>query len=278
MAVFKPINNDLSGFDRKSKQWQMIPVGGERKIVLEDGANFKVSLKDQETKAPLPTSLMSFQEHSSPSAYKREFTIKGHKESKGLIYAEKSNSSELLFLRALPAKKCKLDFYLIKDKHNRQTGQNLSKIPEWVKNADKFIQPQTNVSLEMKKSEYLTVNKDFGSIIDAEELITYLKQKSTWIGTHPSIILVWRFNVNRQGYSDAIGLTVPPFIIIEDKMDRPEDRFRDKLLAHEIAHYFIGPAHHENNENLLFHKLNSAAYLDRQHLLKFNKLKPAYWS
>lgn len=278
MAKFKP-KKDFQGFDL-THRWQMIPLDGSRDVVLENGANMNVTLKEREILKPLPLSVASFQEISASGQNNREFRIKGHQAKKAIIHAESSNDSTKLYLTILPAKKLKLDLFFLEDAKLRKTKQNGAEIRRLVSEATTdYFYTQTNVSLSINSFNKLIITKDLGNEIDLDELLKCLND-GTWAETHPSVIFVWEFEFNRKGYTgDEAGFAFPPYIILEDGKTAASKAFRSKLLAHEVAHYFIGPDHHDNENNLLFKKpFERGAYLRKEQILKFNKMKPAYWS
>lgn len=271
------------GFDPKREPpWQMVPLGGGRSVYLDDGANMKVKLKDPATMNDLSSSVATFNEVSTPGQYKREFEIYGHLPGKALLHAEdlsKSTRSAELSITILPAKITKLDFYRLCDNKGRCTNANPSEYPKLVKNVNYYFFTRTNVWLQKKSTFDLNVNYDFGDVIDADKLIEELNKVSGWPGTYPSIILVWDFKKKGSEYPDeTLAFTKPPFIIMRDPKYDPEVAFRDKTLAHEIGHYFIGPDHHGSDNNLMgYHYPFGDSLLNKRQIIKFNRNKVAWW-
>lgn len=267
------------GFD-EAANWHMIPVAGLRNVILEDGANMTVTLKDPDTGSDLSPGVATMTELTRQDQNKREITIIGFGAGKGLLRADDPRNpgrKAKLKLGILEKVYTDIDFYVLSDDNNSSTS-NPSLFPGWVEEATSlFINPLTNVTVYHKNSSNLKLKYDFGAEVDAFTLIQELKKQASWDETYPSVIMVWKLKKKGEAYKDTEvgGFTNPPFILVADTSYNESVR---KLLAHEISHFFLGPTHHDNKINLLHDKyyLNGVD-LTKEQMIEFNRLKPKKW-
>lgn len=271
--------DDCNGFDAAAK-WQMIPVGGLRNIILEDGANMKVTMINPETGNDLSSNVATITELTRQDQNKREFTIMGWGKGKGQLRAVDSRNFERkakLKLGIFEKKFTDIDFYVLSD-NKRSSKANPSLFPGWLADANSlFITPQTNVTVCLKSSKTFKVDYDFGEEVDAYTLIHELKKQFSWDETYPSVIMVWKFEKKGKAYEDIDegGFTNPPFILIEDTTYTNRVY---KLLAHEISHFFIGPDHHDDQNNLLHDKFYPfGRRFTKDQMTDFNRTKAKKW-
>lgn len=229
----------LDGFDPLPvPPWQMVPVGGSKRIRLTGGNGLTVD--------STATAKATVTEFAGPFVTGgREFEITGV--AKGTAFIEAKDAAGTVRARleiAVKAKKSvKVTFNFVVDNTGHHTSRRESSVDGWVSTMNTIFLPQTNVELVKHKARKVHVPANLGDVVRfSSHLPSVRRRQHEWDkvvakgdrSADFNIFFVWEYEQDATPYTDDTQAgTLNGSCIFQDKgmTDIPEN------MAHETGHF-----------------------------------------
>lgn len=233
----------LSGYDALHvPPWQMVPVGGTKRIRLLGGTGLTVT--------SIPKGRVTVTELAGPFAGgAREFEVKGLMKGYAFLEAKDAKGTRQAGLQiGLKQKKTvKIGFNFVADNTGRQTVRKDGSVDSWVKVMNAIYLPQVNVELVKHSVRHVKVKANLGDVIRFSKHLPKVRARqhewdkvvATGDGTADfNIFFVWEYEQDATPYTDDTQAgTLNGSCIFQDKgmKDIPEN------MAHETGHFLGCP-------------------------------------
>jgi hypothetical protein len=241
MAEFLPHKNaPYEGFDRfATPRWQMVPAGGDRYVVLRDGAGLAVNKTnpaislDEIRPAELPGG-----PGNATMPTDRVFRLHGL--HSGMTKLRATSGGTLVTQLDVSVKDARVDmisFHFVSDSANHHTSRSPAAVPEWVSTINRIYKLQANIEVRRRNVDLIKVPGDLGPRIrtvvhrvpsrtDAWRRV--IAQRDP--GATFNVFCVWEVDaVNSPADEDALANAD---CLCEDNLGGPPG----VVLAHEFGH------------------------------------------
>jgi len=249
MAEFLPAYR-MSGFDRQAPRWQMVPVLGERYVILRDGAGLSVSSADTTTATVAEVAARDLPggERAASLAADRFFKIAGVKKGNTSLQAKSGAAvSASLDLGVKNKKTVNISFNFVKDNAGHSTRRVPASVDTWVNGIHYIFFGQSNIEIKKKSASWVTVPQNLGRVVRFSSHIPGVPAAQhewaavTALGNATAdmnIFLVWEYEQDNTPFTDNTDAgTLSNNCIFEDRAGRQ----LAETFAHEIGHYLGCP-------------------------------------
>lgn len=252
---------ELQGFDNTIiPRWQMVPLNGERRVRLMDGADLTVVSAN--------TGVATVHEVKKCFVHGgREFIIKGHTKSNIQILAKKGPATVIRLDVSVKSKKTvTMTFNYVSDTSGHQTRRKPGSLQPTFDHANKLFQDQINVELVKRSvNPNYSVAGNLGQIVKwtgvpgTDEWRKVVANRDT--SSDLNVFFVWRYEQDEKLGDGADAGTAGGNCLLEDDLAWPFWH----VLAHEIGHHLGVSAHTVNARDLMVGGQGAGAFIPRAH-------------
>lgn len=252
---------ELQGFDdAATPRWQMIPLNGERRVRLMDGAGLTV--------VSASTGVATVHEVRTPFAHGgREFIIKGHTKATTQITAKRGAAVAVQLDIAVKTKKTvTMTFNYVSDTSGHKTRRTSAGLQAPFDTANKLFKDQINVELVKRVvNPNYSVAGNLGTIVKwtgvpgTDEWTKIVANRDT--SSDLNVFFVWRYEQDEKKGDGADAGTAGGNSLLEDDLDWPFWH----VLAHEIGHHLGVGAHTANARELMVGGQGAGAFIPKAH-------------
>ena len=279
---FYPIK-ELDGFDSGvNPQWQMVGVGNEKTVMLNDGNDLSVKVRH-------PAIAEIIGDVIQPSAIQRRLiTVKG--KQRGTTFLDVSDARSIrthLEIGVKNRREIRVSFHFVYDNAGNHTKRTNSQLIEWLDIINNVIfLPQANVFVNRGIiNDPLTINRNLGDVVrDTSEYPNIPKSEHEVdlimsYGDKAANVNVFFVNKyeddDTPDKNDVTGRQYAKGIFIEDLLVHPWATITS-VLAHEIVHYLgVGGASHyfksENIDGLMYFRARGGMRISKVHANMINR-------
>jgi hypothetical protein len=238
----------IQGYDRyASPDWQMVPLGGVRYVILRDGAGFNVT-----STVPAKCSVVEVTAADLPGDDRqpfepndRFFKLTGCAYGVSMIEARNGGSVVKLEASVKRSKTVKIKFILVSDNAGHATTRNASDIARHFATAKWMYREQINVNLNSLGPKSITIAQNLSDAVRFSKHIT-----SIAAGEHEwdlvvanrdnaadlNIFFVWEYEQGELSEADSANAgTLGGNCIFEDDIGAGIPMWR--TMSHEIGHH-----------------------------------------
>lgn len=264
IPIFEP-KEPKNGFDGAvTPPWQMVPVNGNRTVILKNAANLTVVSRNPAiaTVEDVPKCFV----HGG-----RELLIRG--KLKGQTFIDVKNGSQVLASLEISVKNkksLKVTFNFVEDKAGNKTNRQISSVEGWVKGANEILFKQANVQVIKQNARTVKINQDLGNVVrfsshlsgvDAKEHewdVVVAKRDNT---ADFNVFFVWEYEQDATPNVDNVEAgTSGGNCIFEDNIHFQTH----ETLAHEIGHH-LGVDHPAPGLDLLMSPGRTDQRISKEH-------------
>lgn len=243
----------IQGFDRdQTPRWQMVPVGGERYMVLRDGAGLTVTSANPAVAAVTEINRPSLPHGDLEPIHSgdRIFKIEGKAWGITRIQAKRGATTEVeLEIDTKNKKTVNITFSFVKDNAGHCTRRAPASVAQWVKGINHIYTPQVNVEVKKKDARWVTVPQNLGLVVRfSSHLPGVPAAQHEWdvvtaqgdAAADMNIFFVWEYEQDNTPFTDDTDAgTLSNNCLFEDHAGYQTA----ETLSHEIGHY-LGCADH----------------------------------
>jgi hypothetical protein len=237
----------MRGFDRHNiPRWQMVPVNGERWVILRDGAGLTVTSAAPATATitEVAAGTLSGGDRAPSLTGDRFFKIEG--KAKGDTTIEAKSGVVTVISLAIGVKNRKtvnLAFNFVKDNAGHSTSRSRASAAGWVKGIHHIYFGQANIDIKLKTARWVTVPQNLGRVVRfSSHLPGVPAAQHEWaaVTAHGdttadmNIFLVWEYEQDNTPFTDQTDAgTLSNNCIFEDRAGAQ----LAETFSHEIGHY-----------------------------------------
>jgi hypothetical protein len=240
-TTFMKIFN-MHGFDdRRSPTWQMVPVGGDRYIVLTEGDGLTVT-----SNTPRVVTLQEIKARDIPALGPRStflipvrcFRLHGvAKGAASIVASDGSRVVERLLIDTKQTKTLRVTFNFVRDTEGPKTSHVPAEAAQWVRELN-WIYQQCNVGIVCRAARWITVDRNLGWVIswspdpkENEEWNAVTARRDPGANVNVFCFNDVRFGHPLEDNAWAIGGGAGTDLMLDD-----ENPYYVATMAHEIGH------------------------------------------
>jgi len=238
---------NIQGFDRDpTPRWQMVPVGGDRYVILRDGAGLTVT-----SQGPAVVTVTEVTQRQLPTANRRSFQsgdrfFKLHGVTKGnaRIRASRGTSSVVeLEVDTKNRKNVSVTFNFVQDNAGHKTRRNTAQTTNWLWMINLIYNNQANIFVTQRAARAVTVPANLGAVVRFSSHLTGVAaSEHEWddviatgdAGADVNFFMVWEYEQDATPGTDQTDAGhLNGNVLYEDSAGRQNG----ETMAHEIGHY-----------------------------------------
>lgn len=270
---------DMQGFDDSAAPpWQMVPVDGDRYVLLTDSAG--LSLRSSNPSVAMWHEVSGREIPGSHSIMNGHRALRLHSGEKGwarIVAYERSKEVAHLDVETKFAKTLRITFNFVRDKAGEKTVHTPAEATQWVRRLN-LIYQQANIRFVCRSARWVTLDADVGWVIhifnptsgskkDREEETLLEAQRDPGADLN-----VFHFNDFRLGDGPedtvaALGVIGGRCVYVDDDAALGEQYVN--VLAHEIGHN-LGLGERKEPNALMHPWMKDGVELNRDEVNKIN--------
>lgn len=239
-----------------SPAWQMVPVGGSRVITVAGAGSLVARVHDKSKLKAVQTKVGS----------NHQLTLTGIAEGRTFVEWLASpddmspvQTSFMLEVSVKKEKKIKTAFFYVDDGRKQKTKRSASNIDTLIRDANKLLTAQANVTLVKKSAAALKVKENLGRIVrfsshlsgvaakqhEWDDLMTYRDSAADF-----NVFFVKEYEQDKTPFvdnTDAGTISSDKMCVFEDKVHCADH----EVLAHETLHFLGVSGHSASNSDLM---------------------------